>query len=66
MSAISKKLCGAVLGIVMLFGATLCASAANGANAAAGVNAPQLYVRVGPRYHHHHWYYHHHHRYYWR
>jgi hypothetical protein len=70
MNTISKKMCGAVLGLVMLFGAAFSASAATGANRTAAMNAgPVAVVGVGFGFPHHrrYWYYRHHHRYYyWR
>jgi hypothetical protein len=66
MSKITKVLCGAVLGVVMLLGATFSANAATPAPAA-GMNAAAV-ATVGGQYYYHHrrWYWRHHRRYYWR
>ncbi|HEY6331216.1 MAG TPA: hypothetical protein VI756_17950 [Blastocatellia bacterium] len=69
MNTLSKTLCGGVLAVAMLFAAGMSANAAGGTGSAAGANAAQVSVRIGPGYYHHHhyWYYRHHHRYYhWR
>ncbi|HUK92006.1 MAG TPA: hypothetical protein VLZ81_16520 [Blastocatellia bacterium] len=72
MTKISKTLCGAVLGLVMLFGAAFSTSAATVGDRAMAMNtAAVATVGAGQYYYWHphrrYWYWRHHHRYYyWR